>query len=225
ELDWIVMKALDKDRARRYETVNGFAMDVQRYLADEPVQACSPSAAYRFRKFVRRQKAALVVAACLFLALAGIAGAIGWAVRDKDAREEGIERDRLTGEEALDQAVETTLNETGPLTDQGKWSEALDAVERADKLLTAAGRAERPPRLLQLRKDLIMAQRLDGIYRGPTRHSRARFVGSSENGTHPAFQPQRDSTMEEFFWGRQQDAEFAKAFQDFDIDIEQLSPA
>ena len=47
ELDWIVMKALEKDRNRRYETANGFARDVQRYLADEPVQACPPSAAYR----------------------------------------------------------------------------------------------------------------------------------------------------------------------------------
>ena len=47
ELDWIVMKALEKDRNRRYETANGFAMDVQRYLADEPVLACPPSVAYR----------------------------------------------------------------------------------------------------------------------------------------------------------------------------------
>src|SRR5687768_12728490 len=60
ELDWIVMKALEKDRNRRYETANGFAMDVQRYLADEPVQACPPSATYRFRKFARRNKVALL---------------------------------------------------------------------------------------------------------------------------------------------------------------------
>ena len=59
ELDWIVMKALEKDRNRRYETANGFAADVQRYLADEPVQACPPSAGYRFRKFARRNKAAV----------------------------------------------------------------------------------------------------------------------------------------------------------------------
>src|SRR6187200_3048183 len=56
DLDWIVMKALEKDRNRRYETANGFAADVQRYLADEPVQACPPSAGYRLRKFVRRNK-------------------------------------------------------------------------------------------------------------------------------------------------------------------------
>src|SRR5207245_11129258 len=59
ELDWIMMKALEKDRNRRYESASGFAADVQRYLADEPVQACPPSARYRFRKFARRNKAAL----------------------------------------------------------------------------------------------------------------------------------------------------------------------
>ena len=50
ELDWIVMKTLEKDRNRRYETANGFAADVQRYLDDEPVQACPPSAGYRLRQ-------------------------------------------------------------------------------------------------------------------------------------------------------------------------------
>ena len=63
ELDWIVMKCLEKDRTRRYETANGFAMDVQRYLADEPVSACPPSASYRFKKFVRRNKGPVLAAA------------------------------------------------------------------------------------------------------------------------------------------------------------------
>src|SRR5690606_23373165 len=53
DLDWIAMKALDKDRNRRYETANGLAADVQRYLDNEPVEAGPPSATYRFRKFVR----------------------------------------------------------------------------------------------------------------------------------------------------------------------------
>lgn len=70
ELDWIVMKALDKDRNRRYETANSFAADVQRYLIDEPVQACPPSAMYRCRKFARRNKAALVTASVFLLAVA-----------------------------------------------------------------------------------------------------------------------------------------------------------
>src|SRR5213078_4409377 len=63
ELDWIVMKTLEKDRNRRYETAKDFATDVQRYLNDEPVQACPPSAHYRLRKFARRNKAAIGVAA------------------------------------------------------------------------------------------------------------------------------------------------------------------
>jgi serine/threonine-protein kinase len=59
------MKALEKDRSRRYETANGFAMDVQRYLADEPVQACPPSAGYRLGKFVRRNRVPLAAGAAL----------------------------------------------------------------------------------------------------------------------------------------------------------------
>jgi serine/threonine protein kinase len=62
ELDWIVMKSLEKDRNRRYVTANALAMDIQRYLHDEPVLACQPSAGYRLRKFVRRNKAAMFAA-------------------------------------------------------------------------------------------------------------------------------------------------------------------
>ncbi len=69
DLDWIVMKALEKDRNRRYETANGFLMDVQRYLADEPVLACPPSAGYRFRKFARRNKVALATTSVVSLAV------------------------------------------------------------------------------------------------------------------------------------------------------------
>ncbi len=71
ELDWIVMKCLEKDRNRRYDTANGLAADVQRYLGDEPVQACPPSAWYRFRKFARRNRAALATTAAVALAMLG----------------------------------------------------------------------------------------------------------------------------------------------------------
>jgi serine/threonine protein kinase/tetratricopeptide (TPR) repeat protein len=82
ELDWIVMKALEKDRNRRYETANGFAADVQRYLADEPVQACPPSAGYRLRKFVRRNRGRVLAAFLVFVSLvAGIIGTSWEAVR------------------------------------------------------------------------------------------------------------------------------------------------
>jgi serine/threonine protein kinase len=82
ELDWIVMKALEKDRNRRYETANGFAMDVQRYLADESVQACPPSKAYRLKKVIRRNRAAVLAGAFVLAALlAGTALATWQAVR------------------------------------------------------------------------------------------------------------------------------------------------
>jgi eukaryotic-like serine/threonine-protein kinase len=73
ELDWIVMKALEKDRNRRYETANGFAMDLQRYLADDPVQACPPSATYRFRKFARRHRPVLAAASVVAASLVAVA--------------------------------------------------------------------------------------------------------------------------------------------------------
>src|SRR5262249_48558046 len=60
ELDWIVMKALEKDRSRRYETANGLARDLQRYLADELVDARPPSTGYRLRKFLRRHKGRVI---------------------------------------------------------------------------------------------------------------------------------------------------------------------
>ncbi|HEV8061686.1 MAG TPA: serine/threonine-protein kinase [Gemmataceae bacterium] len=71
ELDWIVMKALEKERNRRYETASSFAADVQRYLADEPVLACPPSARYRLGKFVRRNRGPVLAASLVLLALVG----------------------------------------------------------------------------------------------------------------------------------------------------------
>src|SRR5438128_2805238 len=86
ELDWIVMKCLEKDRNRRYETASNFAADVQRYLGDEPVLACPPSTRYRLRKFVRRNKRALTMAAVLVFAVLVAVGTLGWAVRDRETR-------------------------------------------------------------------------------------------------------------------------------------------
>jgi WD40 repeat protein/Tfp pilus assembly protein PilF len=97
ELDWIVMKALEKDRNRRYETANGFALDVQRYLADEAVQACPPSAGYRLRKFARRNKRTLATVVALALALvAGTMVSTWQAIRATKA--EGLAATRLGDE-------------------------------------------------------------------------------------------------------------------------------
>jgi tetratricopeptide (TPR) repeat protein len=75
ELDWVLLKALEKDRTRRYDTANGLARDIQRYLDDELVEARPPSAGYRLQKIVRRHKAQAITASLLLFALlAGIAG-------------------------------------------------------------------------------------------------------------------------------------------------------
>jgi serine/threonine protein kinase/tetratricopeptide (TPR) repeat protein len=89
ELDWIVMKALEKDRNRRYETVSAFAADAQRYLNDEPVLACPPSVAYRFRKFARRNKAALAISGVVILFLVSLVAGLAvnnWMIRQEQAR-------------------------------------------------------------------------------------------------------------------------------------------
>ncbi|MGE3819276.1 MAG: protein kinase [Isosphaeraceae bacterium] len=82
ELDWIVMKSLEKDRDRRYETATAFAADLRRYLDDEPVWAGPPSRAYRMRKFVRRNRVAALMATVLTSSLLiGSAGMTWQAVR------------------------------------------------------------------------------------------------------------------------------------------------
>ena len=69
ELDWIVMKCLEKDRTRRYETANALARDLQRFLANESVEACPPSAGYRLRKLIRRHKGTFVTVSAFVLLL------------------------------------------------------------------------------------------------------------------------------------------------------------
>jgi eukaryotic-like serine/threonine-protein kinase len=85
ELDWIVMKTLEKDRNRRYESASALAADVQRYLNDEPVQACPPTAGYRLRKFVRRNQgpvaAGVALATLLVLGTVGTSIGLAWALR------------------------------------------------------------------------------------------------------------------------------------------------
>ena len=89
DLDWIVMMALEKDRSRRYETVNGLLMDVQRYLDHEPVRARPPSPIYRLQKLVRRNKFAFISGAAVGMALIMGLGASTWLFfREREARQD-----------------------------------------------------------------------------------------------------------------------------------------
>jgi serine/threonine protein kinase len=106
ELDWVVMKCLEKDRNRRYETAKDFAVDVQRYLNDEPVLACPPSAGYRLRKFARRNKGLLT--ATMLIAIALVVGTVvsAWQARNANVRRVEAETARQEAIVNLQQARE-----------------------------------------------------------------------------------------------------------------------
>jgi len=152
ELDWIVMKALEKDRNRRYETANGFAKDIEHYLNDEPVLACPPSAGYRLRKFARRNKGGLAVAALVLLFLVLLGSGVGWTVRDRAARQSRI------GAQA-----DMILREVDTLEKEQKWSEALVAAQRAEALTADGADAATQERVRQVLHALRMVAALDEV--------------------------------------------------------------
>jgi WD40 repeat protein len=113
EVDWIVMKALEKDRSRRYETANALARDLERCQRDEPVEASPPSAGYRLRKFLRRNKGpVLAVTAIVLLLAAGVVGTTVGLVeavrsgRDAAQARDAAEKDRDRAKEATKTAYD-----------------------------------------------------------------------------------------------------------------------
>jgi tetratricopeptide (TPR) repeat protein len=130
---------LEKDRNRRYDSASSIVADVQRYLNDEPVLACPPSAGYRLRKFARRNKAVLVTvsvaALSAFLVIGVIAGSLGWMARDRSVRQARL---NLEVAYALDEA-EKAFGQALALTDAPyQWEAVLvaaaSALKRADGL-------------------------------------------------------------------------------------------
>jgi serine/threonine-protein kinase len=147
ELDWIVMKALEKDRNRRYQTANGLARDLQRYLAGEAVEAGPPSAGYRLRKFAHKYRTSLATAAA-FLGLLLLGGAIAtWqavglarADRDRAARERDEARLQAKRGQDLQEAlgrIAVLRAQAGAAVpgDPAKWAEARALARRAEALL------------------------------------------------------------------------------------------
>jgi eukaryotic-like serine/threonine-protein kinase len=133
ELDWVVMKCLEKQRERRYGTAGGLARDIERYLQDEPVEACPPSAAYRMSKLARKYKTPLRVAVALLLVLvAGVVVSAWQAVRARNAEAAAIL--------GRDRAVEA---ENVANTERTSARKARDAeIERASELAKAMEQVE-----------------------------------------------------------------------------------
>jgi serine/threonine protein kinase/Flp pilus assembly protein TadD len=214
ELDWIVMKCLEKDRDRRYETANGLARDLERYLHDEPVQAGPPSAGYRLRKFVRRNKRALTTVAflgvMLLVAGAAVTASIVSAARDREERSklaEAADRDRKERLAVAEGKVTVALKEAGAFQGQKKWLEALEAAKRAQGLLAEDSSEELRGRVREVLKDLHMVLDLEEIRMPP--------AGSGKEGNFDFTGHFDDAAA---------DAAYARAFRDYGIDVDALEP-
>ncbi len=147
ELDWIVMRCLEKDRTRRYETVNGLARDIQRYLKDEPVEACPPSPVYRLKKFAKKHRGLLTTAAS-FVGLLLVGSVLSatlaiWARQAQRTAQVALASERAAREEAeaaRQRAVQASqrLSQATQITSDGieyyarnNWSAAHEHFTRA----------------------------------------------------------------------------------------------
>ncbi len=183
ELDWVVMKALEKDRNRRYESPSALAADVQRYLDDEPVLACPPSTAYRLRKFVRRNKGPVLAASLVVLALLVGVGSTTWglvqatnaraeavaeagmkddALRDKDAALTAARQSKRDADEKLFASYLAEARALRTSRRPGQRFESLAVVRRATALARTLGLPDE--RYQGLRDAAIAALALPDLY-------------------------------------------------------------
>jgi hypothetical protein len=201
ELDWVVMKCLEKDRTRRYESAAALAQDIERHLADQPVHACPPSVGYRVGKFARRNRGGLAVAG-LVLAFVVLAGAgAGWVVRDRAARQADADREKAAREADKDREVEHGLADAARSRDRRSWVEAREAVKRLEWLLADGDREADRERLRVIVADLDMATRLEEIRLQP-------YVSGWDVENR-----------------RAADRAYTAAFRDYEIDVEALDRA
>jgi eukaryotic-like serine/threonine-protein kinase len=171
ELDWIVMKCLEKDPGRRYETANELALELRRYLADEPVLAGPPSAGYRLLKFLRRNRGPVLAASLVLLALvAGIIGttwgmiratdAQGVAVNEANQKEAALQASQQSERDARDQLFLALFNQARA----GRFSRQMG--QRLDSLAALAKAARLRPDE-RLRDEAIAALALPDVRRVP----------------------------------------------------------
>lgn len=151
DMDWIVMKALDKDRNRRYATAGSMAEDVSRFLMHQPVVACPPTALYRFTKFARRNKVAISTVSSISVALLFGTVVSVWqarvAVRERDEKEIALTEARAAEEKANKardelEGFNQRLNSTTVLLASGRvhadaqrWPEAYNSYSEATEIL------------------------------------------------------------------------------------------
>jgi len=163
ELDWIVMKALEKDRQRRYETANGLAADIRRYLSGEAVNAAPPSTSYRFRKFVKRNR--VIVTAGGAVAAALLIGAVAFAWQFKlasDQRDLALAAQKAEAEQskAAEAARATAVEQSGRATTQEAEARKQEAEARKQAAIASA--------VVKFQTDMLAAVDPSNLPKDPT---------------------------------------------------------
>ena len=195
ELDWIVMKALEKDRTRRYETANDFAADVMRHLTDRPVEACPPSAIYRLSKYARRNRVALTTTALVATALvAGTVVSVWQATRAAQAAGEA-RRQANESRQVVDYLVTDVFAAAAPGKGRGRSVTVGELLDQADA--TISNRFRRQPLVeASVRMALAQSCRLQIDLERAERHAlratelRTRLLGPEHPETLQALQEQ-----------------------------------
>ena len=156
DLDWIVMKSLDKDRTRRYESASGLARDIQRSIDGDAVEASPPSASYRLRKFARRHRVALATVgafALLLIAATAVSARLAvWAIRERDRafRAEASAREQ----EGFAQKAATSAKQQQRRA-VSREQMAINAVKRYGDVVRDSAELKNNPALAPLRKTLM----------------------------------------------------------------------
>jgi serine/threonine protein kinase/tetratricopeptide (TPR) repeat protein len=146
DLDWIVMKALEKERTRRYETANGLVMDIRRYIAGEPVTAAPPSSTYRLRKLINRNKGACAAAALITIAL--LVGIAGFAWQASIARHQAVLAQARADELAkVSEFQGEMLGQIDPLRAGKQLTETVQSKFKQDLAQSGVPEVERPAQI------------------------------------------------------------------------------
>ena len=168
ELDWIVMKAIDKDRTRRYETANAFSNDIGNYLADEPVVAAAPSKAYKIQKFARRNRTAIAIAGAFVLMLVATTAVSAWqAIRatragaESEAARTEAEAARVESEAARTEAeAARTESESARTEAEAAKTESELARKEAESIARFLTQLFIRPRSYQNGREVTVAEAL-----------------------------------------------------------------
>ena len=164
EIDWIVMKALEKDRSRRYETANGLAADVRRYLNGDAVEACPPTVGYRLRKAYRRNKTRVLTAGVISVAVLAGASTVAWQIVERKRGQAVLLRQQEAQIERSEQSATQLLERAESSLKRNQIQEAVSWIRQAEVQLAEFDDANLRERLAVAKHGLETVQRLDNAF-------------------------------------------------------------